>query len=63
MEDGPRKARELSLILGMDVPYIEASAKVGTNVRSVFLELGRGIINYAVGFLRKTSWNLLIALL
>ena len=56
MEDGLRKARELSSILGMDVPYIEASAKVGTNVSSVFLELGRRIINYAVEtILRRKS--------
>ena len=52
-EDGLKKAKELSNLINFEVPYIEVSAKNNININTVFLELGRVLINYAMYKIKK----------
>jgi len=52
-EDGLRKAKELSELIGMEVPYIEVSALKGINIDRIFSALGNAIMRYAIERLQK----------
>jgi len=57
-EEGLRKSRELSKILGIEVPYIETSAKLNINVEKIFDELGNLIIREAIRKIREKGTSL-----